>query len=78
MRNIDYIRTLKSKQLANFMAHQICDGCDCCIYQAEKGVCKFNTDVLTDKMCNKGTKKWLKQEHDPQDRVWEVIMGRTT
>lgn len=69
MRNIDFIRTLKPKKLVKFMAHQICDSCDCCIYKIIDP-CPNETN---DADCAKGTKKWLKQPYNKKDKVWRCL-----
>lgn len=69
MRNIDFIRKMKAKDLTKFMAYQICDGCNCCVYHAEKPC----PDTTLAKDCHKGTKKWLKSEYNQNDKVWSEL-----
>ena len=73
MKNIDVVRHLKPKQLAQFLMHQIFDGCDCCTNQVEKGKCVFTTEELAYKICLRGTIRWLKQKYNSNDRVWETM-----
>lgn len=56
MRNIDYIRKMKPKELALFL-NSLEYGCVTCAYEK---VCTFKTADNYD--CATGIKKWLKQE----------------
>lgn len=56
MRNIDYIRKMKPKELALFL-NSLEYGCATCAYEK---VCTFKTADNYD--CATGIKKWLKQE----------------
>jgi hypothetical protein len=73
MKNIDVVRHLKPKELAQFMEHQICNGCDCCTNQVEKGTCTFPLETITSKACTRGIIRWLKQKYNPNDRIWEAM-----
>ena len=73
MKNIDVVRHLKPKELAQFMEHQVFNGCDCCANQVEKGTCSFPMLEVTDKICTRGVIRWLKQKYNPNDRVWEAM-----
>lgn len=58
MRNIDYIRKMKPKELAAWLSKQEY-GCDSCIYSK---VCNINT--CGNYECITGIKSWLKRKRE--------------
>lgn len=70
MRNVDKIRKLKVKNLAKLFNYQYAEACEMCGF---RNVCNAVNEMGEDSCdCNEGTRLWLKQEYNKEEKPWSV------